>query len=207
MPMTQMAWKMIKPRSATEGRSMNLQFIGKFVPVVALAIALLACVQPEQQYVNNPAFAQRTPPAGLPTYGETIKYIDDGLRYVDPTAAFFVSSDGQMCFRGASPTLLGNFYNSYHLFESDWCLPPVAVKWVHSIEIGNVSLSCKHADPQCIREIGNLYRATNTIHIRIVPSDRERSAVEHLIYLMGGNLGDSHHPFKSADRLRPLDAR
>ena len=181
---------------------MNLQVIVKLVRVVALAVALPACVPAEPQYINSPAFVQRVPPANLPSYVETIKYIDDGLRYVDPTAGFFISSDGRMCFRGAAPTLEANFFSSYSLSKSNWCLLPAAVSRVHSIEIGHLSLSCKHADPQCIGEIGNLYRTANTVHIYIVPSDREKSAVEHLIYLMGGNLGDSH-PFKSANRPRP----
>src|SRR5262249_7203976 len=158
--------------------------------------------QPEPQYVNNPAFALRAPPVGVPTYAETIKYIDDGLRRVDPTTAFFISPDGRMCFRGASTTLDANFFSSYSLSKKDWCLLPAAVKQVYSIEIDHLSLSCKHAEPQCIQEVGYLYRTANIIHVRIVPSDREKSAVEHLIYLMGGQLGDSH-PFKSANRIGP----
>src|SRR5215470_7295299 len=110
---------------------MNLQFIDKFVRVFALAALLAACVQPEPQYVNNPAFALRAPPVGVPTYAETIKYIDDGLRRVDPTTAFFISPDGRMCFRGASTTLDANFFSSYSLSKKDRCLLPAAVKQVY----------------------------------------------------------------------------
>jgi hypothetical protein len=175
-----------------EGLGMSLQFIGKLVRVATLAVALPACVPPEPQYINNPAFAQQAPPAGRPTYIETIRYIDDGLRYVDPTAAFFVSPDGRMCFRGVLTALQTDLDNSY---ISYWCLLPTAVNQVYTIGMGQVGLSCKHADPQCIHEIGYLNRATNTAHIRIVPSDQEKTAVEHLIYLMGGTLGDGQ-PFK-----------
>lgn len=187
---------------AVEGQSMFLQLTGKFVQAVTLAAMLLACVPLEQQHFNDPVFALRSSPAGLPTYAETVKYIDDGLRYVDPTAAFFISPDGRMCFRGASPTLAANFFILYSISKRDWCLHPTTVSRVHSIETGHLSLSCKHANPQCINEIGYLYHAANTIHVYIVPSDREKSAIEHLIYLMGGNVGDNHL-FKSVDRPGP----
>ena len=174
---------------------MSLQLIGRLMRVAGLAAALAACAPPEPpQYFNNPTFAQRAPPAGRPTYLETIKYIDDGLRYVDPTAAFFVSPDGRMCFRVVLIPLRTDLDN-YNLYKSAWCLPPTAVSRVYSIGTDQLGLACKHAEPQCIREIGYLYRATNAANMRIVPSDQEKAAVEHLIYLMGGNLGDSQ-PFK-----------
>jgi hypothetical protein len=178
---------------------MHLQLIGKLARVAALAVSLPACMPPEPQYVDSPVFAQRAPPAGRPTYLETIKYIDDGLRYVDPTAAFFVSFDGRMCFRGV---LNAERTNLDYFYKSDWCLLPAAVYRVDSIKTGEVSLFCKHADPQCIREIGYRYRGANHATIRIVPSDQEKVAVEHLIYLMGGNLGDSQ-PFAEPIPLRP----
>jgi hypothetical protein len=89
-----------------------------------------------------------------------------------------------------------------YLYKTDWCLPPTSVNEVDSIRTGQVNLSCKHADPQCIREIGFRDRATNTVTIRTVPSDQEKAAVEYLIYLMGGNLGD-YQPFTEPVRLRP----
>jgi hypothetical protein len=48
---------------------------------------------------NSPAFARRDPLPGRPNYLQTIKYIDDGMRYVDPLTQFFVSPAGEMCFR------------------------------------------------------------------------------------------------------------
>ncbi len=176
---------------------MSLPFIGKLAHVAALAVALPACAPSGPEYVNNPAFAQRAPPTGRPTYLETIKYIDDGLRYADPAAAFFVSTDGRMCFRSVLTTQQTNLDNYY---KSVWCLLPSAVSRVYSIDTGQVSLSCKHTDPQCIREIGISYRATNTARVRIVPSDQEKAAVEHLIYLIGGSLGDGQ-PFKWSQHL------
>jgi hypothetical protein len=183
----------IKRDQRSKGPGMHLQFISTLVRLAALAVALPACVPPEPQYVNNPAFARRAPPAGRPTYLETIKYIDDGLRYVDPTTAFYVSADGRMCFRGVLTNPLTTWDNIY---KTDWCLLPTAVNRVDTIVIGTnqVSVSCKHADPQCIQEIG-YYRAINTAYVRTVPPDQEKAAVEHLIYLMGGTLGDNE-PFK-----------
>jgi hypothetical protein len=181
---------------------MSLQFVGTLVCLAALGVALPACVPQEPQYVNNPAFSQRAPPAGRPSYLETIKYIDDGLRYVDPTTAFYVSTDGRMCFRGVLPNPQTTWDNVY---KTDWCLLPTAVSRVDTIVIGTnqVTVACKHADPQCIREVG-YSRAINTAYVRIIPPDQEKAAVEHLIYLMGGTLGDSE-PFKDPipDRLTP----
>jgi hypothetical protein len=179
---------------------MHLQLIGKLARVAALAVSLAACMPPpEGQYANNPAFAQRAPTLGRPGYLETIKYIDDGMRYADPATAFFVSPDGRMCFRGVLTTERNSLD---YLYKTDWCLPPTSVNEVDSIRTGQVNLSCKHADPQCIREIGFRDRATNTVTIRTVPSDQEKAAVEYLIYLMGGNLGD-YQPFTEPVRLRP----
>ena len=179
---------------------MHLRLIGKLARVAALAVSLPACMPPQpQQYANDPVFAQRAPPAGRPTYLETIKYIDDGVKYADRTAAFFVSPDGRMCFRGllnAERTNLDQFY------RTDWCLAPTAVSLVDSLRTGELNLFCKHSDPQCIREIGYRDRGTNTALIYIVPSDQEKTAIEHLIYLMGGSLGD-YQPFNGPIRLSP----
>jgi hypothetical protein len=179
---------------------MHLQLIGKLARVAAAAVSLAACIPPmEPQYANNPAFARRAPPAGRPSYLETVKYVDDGMRYADPTTAFFVSSDGRMCFRGV---LNAERTNLEYFYKSDWCLPPTSVYRVDSIRTGEVSLICKHADPRCVREIGYRDRGSNTVAIHVVPSDQEKVAVEHLIYLMGGNLGE-YQPFTEPIRLKP----
>ncbi len=167
---------------------MKLRLIGKVARQAFLAPLLLACMPPPQDF-NAAVFAQRAPPAGRPTYLETIKYIDDGLRHVDPTSAFYISPDGRMCFRGVvnvKETSLDYIYNS------DWCLLPTAMGRVDSFERQQLSLFCKHAYPHCIREIGYRNRTTDIATVGIVPSPQERVAIEHLIYLMGGSLGDSY---------------
>src|SRR5438067_13261998 len=54
----------------------------------------------EPQAITSPAYAARPPLPGRPGYLETIRYIDDGVKYIDPYAEFFISYDGQMSFRG-----------------------------------------------------------------------------------------------------------
>lgn len=171
-----------------------LRVTGRFARCALLVTLLLGCTPP--QNINAPVFAQRAPPTGHPTYLETIRYIDDGLRYVDPTSAFFIAPDGNMCFRGVQnvrETILDYTYNS------DWCFPPNAVSQVDLFSaIGRgqqLTLFCKHSAPQCIREIGYGNRTADRATVSIVPSQQEKAAVEHLVYLMGGSLGDNE-PFK-----------
>jgi len=151
---------------------------------------LPSCVEP--QYVNNPVFAQRASTAGGPSYPETIKYIDDGLKYIDATSGFFVAPDGRMCFRGVVSGQQ-NHWDSF--YKGVWCLAPTVVSRVEPVASSEVRVSCKHAAPQCIREIGYQYRATNTAQMWIAPAKEEKTAIEHLVYLMGGTLGDAE-PFK-----------
>ncbi len=40
--------------------------------------------------INSLAFARRDPLPGRPSYLETIKYIDDGVRYIDALSQFFI---------------------------------------------------------------------------------------------------------------------
>src|SRR6266699_2286486 len=55
---------------------------------------------PDPTVINSVAFAKREPPPGAPGYLETIRYIDNGVKYIDRYAEFFVSFDGEICFRG-----------------------------------------------------------------------------------------------------------
>ena len=172
---------------------MNLHRSGKPASVVALAVLLATCMPPPPpQSVNLPDFARRAPPAGRPTYLETVKYIDDGMKYVYPTAAFFVSADGRMCFRGTVETEEHYKFppEEYILYSSDWCLPPTAVGHVEKLGVDQLRLVCKYQNPQCVTEIGYLNRVSNTISVQSLPSDQQKAAIEHLIYLMGGDLGD-----------------
>jgi hypothetical protein len=170
------------------GARMNLQLLGRFMSIAGLAALSAACT-PLPQYSNAPIFAHREPPVGRPTYSEVIKYIDDGVRYVNPTAAFFISPDGRMCFLGVldfrQPPLEALISNH------NWCLPPTAVGRVDSFVSSTheqISLVCKHSDPQCVRDIGYWNPGLNAVNVDIVAANQEKSAVENLIYLMGGNI-------------------
>jgi hypothetical protein len=171
-----------------KGPGMNLQLIGRFMCVAALAALLPACAPPPQ-YSNAPQIAGREPLAGRPGYAETIKYIDDGLRYVDPSAGFFVSPDGRMCFRG----VLDPTQTVFEAFVANhtWCLPPTAVSRVDAFISSTkeeLLLVCKHSDPQCARNLGPWNRGADAVIVDIRPANQEKSAVENLVYLMGGDI-------------------
>lgn len=176
---------------------MNPHRSGKLASVVALAVSLTTCMPPPPPQSDNlPDFTRRPPPAGGPTYLQTVKYIDDGMKYAYPSAAFFVSPDGRMCFYGT--VKFEEHYRfppeEYILYNSDWCLPPTAVDRVEKTGIDQLRLVCKYKNPQCITEIGHLNRVSNTISVQSLPADQQKAAIEHLIYLMGGDLG-SVRPF------------
>jgi len=145
--------------------------------------------------INSDAFATRAPFPGQPNYFETIRYIDSGVKYIDPFAQFFVSFDGQMCFRGLvnrQLTLLENYQNY-------WCMYPTLVNNVEELQnnvtsVNGVRLWCVLEAPQCARRFGwpNYLDESgwigNSISAQIRPSREQRAAIEHLIYLMGGNV-------------------
>lgn len=169
---------------------MNLQLIGRLMCIAGPATLLAACAAPPQDAnVNAPAFARREPLAGHPTYLETIKYIDDGLRYVDPKAGFFIAPDGRMCFQGVLDPTQTAF--EALVTSNNWCLPPNSVSRVDALV--NVTgeelrLICKHSDPQCVRGIGASNHQGDLVTVQIVPANKEKSAVENLVYLMGGDI-------------------
>jgi hypothetical protein len=169
---------------------MNRQLFGKFSLVAALVVLMPACAPPSPQYYNSPAFALRLPPPGQPAYLDTIKYIDDGVRHADPEGAFFISPDGRMCFR-AILNVEPNIFD--RLSNRDWCLWPTAVGQVETVSgivtgTSNLQLWCRHANPQCAQEIGYPNRAASIITVAVVPAHQGKTAVERLIYLMGGYL-------------------
>jgi hypothetical protein len=185
--------------------------IGSF----SAAMLLAACAQTPPQYfgpqlasasgevapqaINSPAYAMRPPLPGRPGYLDTIRYIDDGVKYIDPYAEFFISYDGQMCFRGLVNRQAAYFEN----YQSYWCMYPTAVNNVEALEndislVNTVRLWCVLAAPQCARRIGvdNLLNNSfldnsdwigNSIAAQTRPFREQRNAIEYLIYLMGGN--------------------
>ena len=149
----------------------------------------------DPQAINSPSFVVRPPPPGQPSYLDTIRYIDDGVKYIDPFAEFFVSFDGQLCFRGLVNRQQAYFEN----YQNYWCLYPTAVNNVEALEnnvsyVNNVRLWCVLEAPQCARRIGipnfldDSVWIGNSITAQTRPFREQRSAIQYLIYLMGGNV-------------------
>jgi hypothetical protein len=152
----------------------------------------------EPQAINSPVFAIRPPLPGQPGYLDTIKYIDNGVKYIDPFAEFFISADGQMCFRGLVNRQSALFEN----YQNYWCMYPTAVNNVESLEnnisyVNTVRLWCVLEAPQCARRVGfpNVLDDSdwigNSITAQTRPFREQRNAIQYLIYLMGGNVRDS----------------
>jgi hypothetical protein len=167
---------------------------------VLTALLLVACAPPPSQPVDSPAFVRRAPPPGQPGYLETISYIADGLRYISPGATFFVSSAGEMCFQGMPDP----DRNPYAVPADYWCISPLAVGSVDTYRndvtyIGGVRLWCRITAPQCAHKIGypNFFDQSwiaNSVTAETVPSQHQQAAIEHLIYLMGGDVGAPEPP-------------
>jgi len=145
--------------------------------------------------INSDAFTKRPPLPGQRGYLETIRFIDDGMKYIDPFAEFFISSDGRMCFRGLVNRQLPYFEN----YQNYWCIYPASVNNVEELEnnvttVNSVRLWCILEAPQCARRIGfwnyldESQSFGNSILAETRPSREQRAAIEHLIYLMGGNV-------------------
>ena len=145
--------------------------------------------------INSDAFAKRSPLPGQRGYLETIRFIDDGMKYIDPFAEFFISFDGRMCFRGLVNRQLPYFEN----YQNYWCMYPASVNNVEELEnntttVNSVRLWCILEAPQCARRIGfwNYLDESpaigNSISAETRPSRAQRAAIEHLVYLMGGNI-------------------
>jgi hypothetical protein len=153
---------------------------------------------PDPGAINSVAFAIRTPPPGWPGYLDTIRSIDNGVKYIDRYAEFFVSFDGELCFRGLVNRQQALFEN----YQNYWCMPPAAVNTVDALEnnvsyVNSVRLWCALESPQCARRFGypNFLDESdpigNSITAQTVPFRQQRSAIEYLIYLMGGNVRDA----------------
>jgi hypothetical protein len=150
-------------------------------------------VNPEA--INSTAFDLRPSLPGRPGYLETIRYIDSGVKYIDGFAEFFVSYDGQICFRG----LVNRQFTFFENYQNYWCIPPTAVNNVEALENGvsnvnTVRLWCTLEAPQCARRYGypNFLDESgwwgNSITAQTRPFREQRDAIEYLVYLMGGRI-------------------
>ena len=165
---------------------------------VLVALGLAACAP--APLLDSPVFAKRAPLPGQMGYLETIRYIADGLRYVSADATFFVSAQGEMCFQGLPSAEM----NPYVVPSTYWCMSPLAVASVDRVtnaitQSNGVRLWCRLSAPQCAHKFGrpNLLDSSwvaNSITAETIPSVGQRAAIEHLIYLMGGNAGGPGPP-------------
>ena len=153
--------------------------------------------------IDSDAFAKRPPFPGQRGYLETIRFIDDGVKYIDPFAEFFISHDGEMCFRGLVNRQLPYFEN----YQNYWCINPAFVNNVEELtndmtSVNSVRLWCILEAPQCARRTGfwNFLDETpwisNSISAETRPAREQRAALEHLIYLMGGNVRTAQVSFQ-----------
>src|SRR5882672_8392299 len=92
------------------------------IQAAAAALLAAACSTAPLE-INSPAFENRAPLPGQMGYLETIKYIDDGMKYIDPSGEFFVSYNGDMCFRG----LVNRQLTTFETYANYWCMNPQAV--------------------------------------------------------------------------------
>jgi hypothetical protein len=144
---------------------------------------------------NSPSFVRRGPPPGRPDYLQTIKYIDDGMRYVDPLTQFFISSAGEMCFR-TKPNYPQVIYETRYRI---WCIYPQTVDHVEAVtnditRINEVHVWCLRAYPQCAHNLTEPGWIANSISASTLDYRQERDALENLIYLMGGNINFASLP-------------
>src|SRR5271169_283165 len=160
--------------------------------IISVVASLAACAPQPLPPINSLAYARRPPPPGQPGYLETIKYVDDGLKYIAANARFLVAANGEMCFLGAVvPGVALELLPPYY-----WCMSPFDVSSVDALEnnisyVNQVRLWCRHASPQCAHKIAfpnqfDTAKVANSITVETIPFVPARDAIVYLVYLMGG---------------------
>jgi hypothetical protein len=144
-------------------------------------------VTSEPAPINSIGFAVRGALPGQPDYLQTVKYIDDGMRFADPGSRFFISPAGEMCFR-IRPHYPTVYYDDYY---RNWCMHPWTVDRVEAgigFAFNEVRLWCAHSAPQCAHSVDEI---ANGISAPTTEYRQERWALQNLIYLMGGSVSSS----------------
>lgn len=172
--------------------------------------SLAACVPWPAPPLNSLAFERRPPLPGQRGYLQTIRYVDDGFRYIAPNNGFFVSAVGEMCFQGSiiPGVTLELAPRNY------WCISPYDVSMVEALEndtsyVNDVRVWCRHSSPQCAHKVAypNMFdnaTVANSITAETIPFQDERAAVEYLVYLMGGAV-EPNEGLPSGEPI-PLDS-
>jgi len=137
--------------------------------------------------INSVVFVRRDSLAGQLSYLQTVKYIDDGVKYIDPLSQFFISPAGEMCFRTIPnyPTIINES------FYRNWCIYPQFVDRVEAVTnptFNEVRLWCRRDYPQCAHSLGENGQISNSISASTIDYRQERTALENLIHMMGGSV-------------------
>jgi hypothetical protein len=161
-----------------------------WAPAVSSGQGLPPGFAPANQPAPINSDVRRASLPGQPSYLQTVKYIDDGMRYIDPLSQFFISPAGEMCFRIIPnyPTII------YESFYRNWCIYPQLVDRVEAATnptFNEVRLWCRRDYPQCAHSLGEFGRISNSISAPTIDYRQERAALENLIQMMGGNVGSS----------------
>lgn len=156
--------------------------------------------------INSPAFAVRAPLAGSPGYLATIKFIDDGVRYIDPLSHFYISAAGEMCFH-TPPSYPKVYTDAYY---KDWCIHPYVVDRVSVIDFSSgsygVEMWCMRAYPACAHSLES-GEIANRVFAASIDYQQERRALQHLVYMMGGIVPFSGPGFQQSKEVqeKPTD--
>ena len=160
---------------------------------ITLAVLLIACapnIPPGKTHaaelvifpsqppppINSLAFAVRAPLPGRPGYLATIKFVDDGVRYIDPLSHFYISGAGEMCFH--TPPSYPKVYTD--AFYKDWCIHPYVVDRVSVIDFSSgahgVEMWCMRAYPACAHAL-QTGEVANRVFAESIDYRQERAAL------------------------------
>lgn len=139
--------------------------------------------------INSPVFARWAPLPGQPGYLQSIAYIETRIRYVDPSAGFFVSPAGEICVRTRPSSVTSIYEDTYRT----WCVYP---HLVHQVEptvnsvanLNGVRLWCAHDFPHCAYSVSEPGQTANSIYAAAIDHRQVRTALANLIFMMSGAL-------------------
>jgi hypothetical protein len=156
-------------------------------PAAAEAVPVWFGPPPSVAAVNSPVFARWAPLRGQLGYLQSIAYIDSRMRYVDPSAGFFVSPAGEICVR-TRPSSSTSIYDDRY---RTWCFYP---RLVHQVEpmsnsvanLNGVRLWCAHDFPHCAYSVDEPGRTANSIFAEAIDHRQVRAVLGNLIFIMSG---------------------
>jgi hypothetical protein len=178
-----------------------LTFLTAYAPIGRYAAAQSAWFDattqptPFSSPINSIAYARHGPLPGHPGYFQTIKYIDDGIKYVDSNSSFIISPHGEICFF-TLPNSPQTIYEGPYRF---WCAYPQSIGRVEAVRrsggnFNEIHLWCGREYPQCAHKIGYWNPLAesgwfaNSIAVPTAAYQHERAALEDLVFMMGKDI-------------------